>query len=137
MKIEILNRSRERIPESLLTRDARSVVRMLGRTNGVQSVTIVCVRPNESQRLRWKYLKKNKPANVLSFNYGDYAEVILTPAVIYRDARREGVPGETALRRMLIHGLLHVQGFDHEGTRARARSFERWEKTILTKHGIQ
>lgn len=136
MKIEILNRSRERMAVSLLRRDAIAATRLLGVGNVFLTIAIVYVDPIESRRLKRMFLKKNAPANVLSFNYGDYAEVILTPSVIRSEARREHVPFLVLLRRLLIHGLVHISGSHHEASARDARDFHRRERAIFEKQNI-
>ncbi len=136
MKIEILNRSGKRLAIPILRRDARFATRMLGIGNVLRTVTIVYVSPVESRRLKRTFLKKDKAANVLSFNYGDYAEVILAPSVIRSEARREGVSFRNLMRRLLIHGLVHISGSHHEASATQARAFDRRERAILKKRNI-
>lgn len=134
MKIDIVNRTKEKIPVSHFRRDALVAGRMLGRRRMPSFLAIVCVLPKESQRLKKKYLGKEKPANVLSFRYDDeYADIILTPSVIKIEAKRSKASFIHLLRRMVVHGLVHVAGFEHERAGVRRKQFETREGRILSK----
>lgn len=97
----------------------------------------------ESRRLNRVYLKKNKPANVLSFRYWPdvstrgreakegYGEIIVCPQVIRRDAKKHGNSYQYQLRWMILHGLLHLAGLNHEKSSKERKRFEKLEQKLL------
>ncbi len=71
-----------------------------------------------------EYLGRNHPTNVISFsmNEGEFAEVnpavlgdiILSTETAFRDAKSENLSPEDEIDYLLIHGVLHLLGYDHE-----------------------
>ncbi|MCX6759997.1 MAG: rRNA maturation RNase YbeY, partial [Candidatus Nealsonbacteria bacterium] len=62
-----------------------------------------------------KYRRKDKETDVLSFDYGiDLAEIIICPAVIKKNAKKLNLGYNKEITRALIHGVLHIAGYDHE-----------------------
>lgn len=97
-----------------------------------EKIKIISLAMQESARLNRFYLKKNTPANVLSFRYGaDYGEILLCPEVIRREAREARNPQEYQMTWMIVHGMIHLAGVHHERSKAVARRFEKLEKDIL------
>ncbi|RLC25225.1 MAG: rRNA maturation RNase YbeY, partial [Deltaproteobacteria bacterium] len=92
-------------------------------------------------RLNERYLNRKGPTNVLAFPMSggpapDIESAMLGDVVVSVDtARREAdVAGETmekAVNRLLIHGVLHLLGFDHETGAADARRMEREENRLM------
>lgn len=98
------------------------------------SITIVEVGAAEASRLNSLFLKKNRPANVLSFRYGKgYGEILVCPKVIRREAKGQGNTYKYQLAWMVLHGMLHLAGLHHERSRLLARKAQELEKTILRK----
>lgn len=134
MKIGIVNRSRSKIPRRRLERDCGVAFRFLKkRLEHLESIGVGCVEPRESGALARAYLKKNHPANVLAFDYGIAADIVLTPALIRREARALGDGYEHRLRALLAHGWVHLAGFEHEADHAARGRFERVEKKLIKK----
>lgn len=71
--------------------------------------------------------------DVLSFpirEKEDWGDIFLSIPYLHRQAKRFGVPFEEEFRRMLIHGLLHLAGYDHE-TKKQARRMFRLQESLL------
>ncbi|MFH1401963.1 MAG: rRNA maturation RNase YbeY [Parcubacteria group bacterium] len=75
---------------------------------------IAFVKPDQIRKLNKKYRKKNTATDVLSFMFEGSGEIILCPAVIKRNAKDLSENFKKELERVLIHGILHVLGYDHE-----------------------
>jgi probable rRNA maturation factor len=60
---------------------------------------------------------------------------VICTAVVAREARARGLPVEAHYAHLLVHGLLHLQGMDHEDD-ADARAMERREARILQRLGV-
>ncbi|HKM15552.1 MAG TPA: rRNA maturation RNase YbeY [Marinospirillum sp.] len=110
-------------------------------------VTIRIVDNPESQQLNNDYRGKNQPTNVLSFPFespidlpaeaelsllGDL--VICLPKVI-KEAAEQQKPVLSHWAHLVIHGMLHLQGYDHE-TEPEAELMENLEIALLAKLGI-
>ncbi len=71
------------------------------------------------------------PTNVLSFVYDDCAEIFIAPAVVRVEAVREDENYSYRLAKMIIHGMIHSGGIDHEHSRREADTAERLENRAL------
>jgi len=99
-----------------------------------RGVTVVTITEKESQRLSRRYRGKDAAANVLSFRYSpDYGEILICPSVIHRDAKMQGNSYGFQLTWMIVHGMIHLAGRHHEGSKSMAERSERIEHLILRK----
>jgi probable rRNA maturation factor len=102
------------------------------------------VGPAESRRLNRAYRGKDKPTNVLSFPAsreehelcGSLGDLVVCAAVVAAEARDQGKERAAHWAHMVVHGVLHLHGYDHERPRA-ARAMERLEVEILGGFGYQ
>jgi len=101
-------------------------------------VTVRFVDAKEGRQLNRDYRGKDYATNVLSFPYapppqmsGDLA--ICLPVVL-REAVEQGKPAEAHFAHLIVHGMLHLQGYDHE-TSADAAQMEAKEREILARLG--
>lgn len=91
--------------------------------------------------LNGRFRGKPKPTNVLSFPAGDGApdgqigDIILGLETVEREAAEQSIPIEHHLQHLVVHGVLHLLGYDHETT-ADAERMEAIEIDILSKLGI-
>ncbi|AWV87353.1 rRNA maturation RNase YbeY [Acinetobacter radioresistens] len=111
-------------------------------------IGIACVDLDQSHQLNLEYRRKDKPTNVLSFPseipeeilpmlaarpLGDL--VICIPVVLQEAAEQHKVPVEH-FTHMLVHGTLHLLGYDHEISDEDADEMEALEIEILAKLGL-
>ena len=78
----------------------------------------VCLVTN-AQIARWNrgYRRKSKPTDVLSFPAEEKSylgDIAIAPAEARRNARRFGRTFEDEIRILILHGMLHLMGYDHE-----------------------
>ncbi len=137
MTIACVNRSGVRLPVGRLAASARRIVAML-RARGywkkhVRTIAIVFVRDEEGRALNRIYLKKNKPTNILSFDYGIAGELVLSPGVIRREARGSRRPFPEALTQIIIHGMVHLTGLHHERSRILERKSAALEEELFMR----
>lgn len=111
------------------------------------SVAIRVVDEAEGRRLNRAYRGKDRPTNVLSFPAALPPEVagalpapplgdlVLCAPVVAREARSQGKPEAHHWAHLVVHGLLHLQGWDHEEDAA-AQRMERREVELLEGLGI-
>jgi probable rRNA maturation factor len=105
----------------------------LGRRKG--EITLRIVAPAESRALNRRYRKKDKPTNVLSFPYDDpglLGDIVICAAVVNREAREQGKGRQAHWAHMVVHGVLHLLGFDHIRP-GDAKVMERRERAILAR----
>lgn len=102
------------------------------------SVTIRIIDRAEGRRLNRSYRNRDYATNVLTFIFrgeppheGDLA---LCAPVITREARAQRKSVAAHYAHMVVHGLLHLQGYDHNNGRE-AGVMERREKTLLARFG--
>jgi probable rRNA maturation factor len=77
--------------------------------------------------LHRKFMHQTGPTDVLTFQHG---EIFISVETARRNARAFGTSLASELRLYIIHGLLHLHGFDDQ-TQAKARKMERIQKKIL------
>ncbi|MBM3535467.1 MAG: rRNA maturation RNase YbeY [Alphaproteobacteria bacterium] len=84
------------------------------------------------------YRGKDKPTNVLSFESGDQpflGDVVLALETVLNEAREQGKPPADHLAHLVVHGVLHLLGHDHE-SRTDARRMELMEVEVLAGLGV-
>lgn len=102
-----------------------------------RDLSILFVDNARIRRFNKKYFERDRPTNVISFSYMDglSSEVIGDIVISLEKAREEAedlsVPFHERLFALIIHGLLHIMGFDHEKDRNEARRMRYREKKLL------
>ena len=98
----------------------------------------------EQRRLNRAYRGKDAPTNVLAFAVGAPAppgaatllgDVVLAVETVMREAAEQQKPLADHLRHLIVHGVLHLLGFDHE-SEAEAAVMEAREREILAALGV-
>jgi probable rRNA maturation factor len=102
------------------------------RADELPELTIRVVGAAESRKLNRTWRGKDKPTNVLSFEGGDLA--ICAP-VVAREAREQGKTASAHWAHMVVHGVLHLLGYDHENDQEAAQ-MEARETKILAQLGM-
>lgn len=102
-------------------------------------VTIRFVGSAEGRALNRRYRGRDYAANVLTFAYPDArrtleGDIVLCAPVVAREARDQGKPIAAHFAHLVVHGLLHLQGYDHQENRD-AQRMEALEKRILAGLG--
>ena len=111
--ITINNLTKRKIDEKFFTGLAKKVLK--GENREREDLSIVFVGRKRIHELNLKYRKKDKPTDVLSFGEG-LNEVVICPAI---------VKTEKEIARVLIHGILHLLGYDHsEKMRAKEKLWQ-------------
>ena len=99
------------------------------------AITIRIVGASEGRRLNKAYRKRNYPTNVLAFPYGrGKGDLVLCHPVVAREARAQGKHIAAHYAHLVLHGLLHLHGYDHEKKRE-AERMERAEIRLLRRAG--
>ncbi len=134
--IEINNLTNFVVDKKFFTGVAKKVLK--GENKETENVSIAFVVPSQIQKLNKKYRKKDKPTDVLSFekvsDFKDEAcEIIICPAVIRENAKESTLSLKKELAKILIHGLLHTQGYDHERSKKDEMDMNKKQDYYLNK----
>jgi probable rRNA maturation factor len=97
-----------------------------------QAAVIRIVGEREGRRLNKLFRKKNYATNVLTFHTGD---IVLCHPVVVREARAQGKSVSAHYAHLVVHGMLHLRGYDHEKKRE-AERMEREEIRRLRRLGF-
>ncbi len=113
-----------------LRRDVRKMLELLG-TPG-REVSLLFVDDDGIRAINRDYLRRNRPTNVISFslsegdfgglNPGVLGDVVVSVETAEREARAAKIPVGDAILFLVLHGILHLTGFDHEGRRGAPRA---------------
>ena len=103
------------------------------------SITLVLADARAARRLNRTYRNRDYATNVLTFGYQEapvaVADVVVCVAVARAEAAREGKTLRQHLAHLVIHGVLHAQGYDHVRA-ADARRMQALETRHLARLGI-
>ena len=103
------------------------------------TVTVRFVDAIEGRALNAEFRGKDYATNVLTFVYDDEhpraGDIVLCAPVVRREAAAQGKPLADHHAHLVIHGMLHLQGFDHE-RHADAAAMEARETAILAGFGL-
>lgn len=101
------------------------------------------VDDDEMTHLNLEYLARNHPTNVLAFPMREgenghlhphlLGDVIISTETAEREARHGGVILQEEMALLLVHGILHLLGYDHEGDPDEAAAMEAKEQEILNR----
>ena len=101
-------------------------------------VTLRLVGGREGRALNRDFRGKDHATNVLTFAYPDFeppsGDIVLCAPVIAKEARAQRKPIEAHYAHLVVHGMLHLQGYDHENNKD-ARVMETREAKIVVKLG--
>jgi probable rRNA maturation factor len=131
--IDIFNRQRyRRVDTEGLARLARKVLDSIGRQEATADVTFI--RDRAMRKLNRTYRGIDSPTDVLSFSYDEGApgtdarhlgDVIISVETAEKYARQLSLEFDRELEHLVIHGILHLAGFDHETDNGEMNRLER------------
>jgi probable rRNA maturation factor len=124
--------------ERLVRRAARAAVTG-ARRGGRKSLTVALADDKRVRVLNARDRKKNKPTNVLSYPSGEpglLGDVVLARQTVWREARAQHKTPADHVSHLVVHGTLHLLGYDHETGNADAGRMEALERRILKRLGI-
>ena len=125
-----------------LTRSGRRLLRALERSDSELSVLLVSDRVMRQLNRDWR--GRDRPTDVLSFSQHEGAgaaprellgDVVIAVPTAKRQAEERGETLLAASERLLIHGVLHLLGYDHERSEAEAQRMQRRERRLASVLG--
>lgn len=98
-------------------------------------MTVRIVGTPEARRLNRQHRHRDYATNVLTYVYGMdgpllCGDLVICAPVVAREAREQGKPLSAHYAHLVVHGLLHLQGHDHDNDRD-AQGMERRERRIM------
>jgi len=104
-------------------------------------LSIVFVDDLRIKEMNRRYRHRNKPTNVLAFpmREGEFStlhphllgDLAISVETAWRQSNRFGLDGMEMVTLLIIHGILHLLGYEHEGTRKGGREMTRKQKELL------
>jgi probable rRNA maturation factor len=137
---------------TIVVRAGTQVVARLGQEEAEPEVCVRLVEESESQALNGRFRGRDKPTNVLSFpfemlentNAGRpegmpalLGDIVICLPVVRREAREQDKTFEAHLSHMVVHGMLHLYGYDHERDERSRLEMEELEREILGSLGVE
>jgi probable rRNA maturation factor len=145
LAIEIVRRApgfaRAKVTDALLRRAARAAFRASPRSGRSFSVTLVLIADEEMRDLNRLWRGKDAPTNVLSFpadanrDRGFLGDIAVAYETALSEAKERGISLADHVSHLVVHGMLHLLGFDHADD-ADALRMERVERVALASIGI-
>lgn len=134
MKVQFINRAKKRFPKAFATTFLKRLRLELKRKdlwpkkNDQKTLFVALVSEQEIKALNQRYRQKNKATDVLSFSAIEeqsLGELALCATVLEAQARAHGWSYRSEVCYMLLHGVLHLLGYDHEhGGREAKRMYD-------------
>jgi rRNA maturation RNase YbeY len=114
-------------------------------------LSLLLVNDAQIQALNLRYLGRDKPTNVLAFpmREGEFStlhphllgDLVISVETVRRQMKRFGLDELKMVILLMIHGILHLLGYEHEGTKKGAREMSVKQKdlfhSVILKIGLQ
>ena len=126
-----------------------AVATVCKQSDDAYEVAVRIVDEPEARELNRQYRQQDKATNVLSFPSANDAiagltdervrplgDVVICGPVVEREAAEQGKDPASHWSHLLVHGVLHLLGYDHE-SEAEAVQMEALERDLLAKRGIE
>lgn len=129
-----------RIPKKVIKNVERVTSRIPKVTKNAQ-VNVVVTTPKKSKKLNSLYRKKTYIPDVLTFRYPGnkdiLGEMVIVPEVVKKQAKERKHLQKEEFTILLIHGIVHMLGFEHEGVNAAKKAaMKRLETDLLSRLGL-
>ncbi len=109
------------------------------RRTGRRSLNVALDNDKGVRALNARDRKKDKPTNVLSYPSGErdfLGDMVLARQTVWREAREQRKSPAEHFTHLVVHGTLHLPGYDHETGDADAERMEALERRVLARLGI-
>jgi probable rRNA maturation factor len=143
LQVDVVRQGRDWSPAAADIRTWASAA--LGRRAAGAELAVRVVNASESKRLNARYRGLDKPTNVLSFPVPPLpgaaraprplGDLVICASVVRDEARQQRKAIKAHWAHLVVHGSLHLLGYDHERD-DEARRMERREVAVLKRFGI-
>lgn len=133
--IEINNLTKVRVDEKFLEKIIKDILK----NEGVESIELSVALAGEKRirELNKLYREKDKATDVLSFIYDNIkeykGEIVLCLEQINKNAKMNNSSFKKELSKVLIHGVLHILGYEHEAGKEKAELMQQKENYYLSQ----
>lgn len=128
--IEITNLTKFKINKNFFKKIVKNVLKKEGKKF---DISIVFLGKQKIKKINKIYLKKNQPTDVLVFKLEkNWAEIVLCPEVIKKNAKKYKTSFQKELLNCLLHGIFHLFGFEDK-TKKGKEKMEKKQKFYLLK----
>jgi probable rRNA maturation factor len=117
----IIEKALQGVSQQALARFATRAQKLAG-VSGAVAVLITGSR--QVQQLNRQFRRKNKPTDVLSFPREDGGDIAICAEIAQSNAKRFGHPAVSEIKILILHGMLHLAGYDHENDNGRMEKKE-------------
>ena len=141
LKILIDNQQKKKIPTDTIRQKTKQILNALG--CDAHEISIVITDNDQIQQLNKTYRGLDKPTNVLAFpmQEGQFADitpgllgdVVISCETAQQEADKAKISLDERMSQLLIHGILHLTGFDHEASQRDAQKMEDKSLELLRK----
>ena len=133
--IEVNNLTTIRVDERFLKKVAEKVLKGEKAKKDIE-LSIALVKPERMREINKNYRKRNKATDVLAFpelkkikispkrKAQNLGEIIICPSQVKKNIKRFNSTFKKEIARVLIHGILHLLGYDHEKPKRKAKKME-------------
>lgn len=126
--IEINNLTTIKIDEEFLK---NIVKKILEEKKKELNLSIALIGPNRMKKLNKRYRGKNRVTDVLAFPNQDSEEIVICLREVKKNAKKFNSTFKKELTKVLIHGVLHLLGYDHEKGEREREEMEKEENYYL------
>ncbi|MEN2995202.1 MAG: rRNA maturation RNase YbeY [Thermodesulfovibrio sp.] len=153
ISVDIINRQKKiKVSSKRLISRVRKILRVLYEIrdknflkiinkNQTLSVSVILVGDKKIEELNFKYRNKRSTTDIISFSYLEnepsgimfLGELIINPKKVLYQAKSYNEKFSKELDRILVHGILHLIGYDHENVSiSKAKKMRKLEEKILS-----
>jgi probable rRNA maturation factor len=136
MDVFIANEQEIPVPEARLSALARHALDCLN-VDGTAELSVLLITADHMRRLNARFAGEDRPTDVLAFPMMEeddgslmLGDVVVCPEVARTNAQDRSESLERELEILLVHGTLHLLGYDHQGAEDKARMDERLAQVI-------
>lgn len=142
MKLMLVNQSEVEISEAFLTKWTESVGAELTKNKiwtpeqSRLELTVVCLDATAAKKINWQFRGKDYATDVLSFESmeaGSLGELVICPQVLQKQAEEHKQTFNLEMGYMILHGILHLLGHDHEKSEDAAAKMFKIQDDIFDK----
>ncbi len=132
--------------ENLMQQNSKKILQKLSVNN--QYISLYFCSAKTIEKLNSEYRNKEVPTDVLSWSYQDdnedevsgdspWGELAFCLEIIEKQAEKSGWPLKTELLRLLVHGIGHLNGYDHEISEFEEEEMLKFEVELLSYIGLE
>lgn len=139
MHIEIINQTQSKVPRKFITNWTKNIYKNLKKQKILKvekDLIIVFVSSGKMKKLNSQFRGKSGPTDILSFEpieESTFGELVLCLSVLKKQAKEHELSLNHEIGYMLIHGILHLLGYDHETSQKDANLMFKIQDALFDK----